>query len=127
MQFVFKYPVYAFVASSATDSSGTTSFTNPLTITCSATGDKPASIEAIPIFTDEVQATAFKQATKAPHAFQLRMLTHEHLIDFLTKASSRAKHLAIDPPLTAFTAERIWPIDDFVGELRKLVAKRQPA
>lgn len=124
MQFVFKYPVYAFVESSSTDPSGNTIFINPLTITCASGGEKPVRIEAIPVFGDEALAAAFKKAVKAPHTRQLRMHSHEHLIDFLTKAKARANHVAMEPSATTMTSERIWTIDAFVGELQKLAGKR---
>jgi len=123
MEFVFKYPVFAYVESSTADASGTTTFKNPLTL--AVTGDKQVSIEIVPIFTDEPKALAFKQTTKAPQTRLLRILAHEHLIDFLTKASSRAKKVAIDPTPPALSRDRVWTVEQLIDAVRKEAAKRQ--
>jgi hypothetical protein len=128
MSFSFAYPVYAFVESSAKDPAGTTTFTNPLAITCTANLENkpPVSLDVIPIFTQDGGAIAFHRGIKSAHKTRLRITAHEQLIDFLTKVSSRAKHVAIDPTPTQLTSDRIWPIDNVLATLRDLVAKRQP-
>ena len=122
MAFTFTYPVYAFVESSGTDSSGTTIFTNPLAITCTSVGDQPISLEAVPIFTTDAQSVAFQKATQPIHKRRLRIKAHDHLIDFLTKARTRAMYVAMDPTPTTLTSDRIWKIEQVVEEVRTQAA-----
>jgi hypothetical protein len=118
MAFTFTYPVYAFVETSSTDSRGTTTFANPLAITCTSVGDKPIALEAVPIFTTDAQSIAFHKATGPIHKRRLRIKAHDHLIDFLIKARSRAMYVAMDPTPTTLTSDRIWKIEQVVEEVR---------
>jgi hypothetical protein len=110
--FTLKFPAYAIVESVTTDPKGTTVYTNPLAITCTIDPAKPA-IVALPIFTSEAQAVAFRQANQ-PNARWVKLPTHNHLIDFLTKAGGPAMHVAIDPTANSLTTERLCTIEALV-------------
>jgi len=127
MVFTFQYPVYAFVESSDKDSSGTTTFENPLAIICTATAcDPPLSLEAIPIFTDDPRAFAFHRAHEALHKRRLRIKTHDHLIDFLSKVRSRVQHVAIDPLPKTLTSDHLWTIEEVLAAVRAEAEKLRP-
>lgn len=126
MSYAFRYPVYVWVESSSLDASGFTTFTQPLAIACTSTGENPITVEAIPVFTEDAHSEAFRQIIKAPHTRRLRLLNHDHLIDFLSKSASRAKYLAMDPT-TTLHSDRLWSIEEMVTELRKYVTQRRGA
>jgi len=124
MPFTLNFPAYVFVESTATDSKGATTFTNPLAITFSLAPDKPA-IVAIPIFTEEAKAVAFREAKKPPNLRWLKLPTPNHLIDFLTKARGRATHVVTDPAASTLTTERLCTIEALVEGFKSLAAKRK--